>query len=134
MQLKTALYKNMHSRVSHFVANTGVMDKASFEVNLFPSYMHVNIDICYLTFYEFHLQILESIYFELARYWMEMKFQVKTKADALSGLYKFRSRDFKIESVMKVDISALGEYFPEDSFWQEYLADDDMKLMVNLSF
>lgn len=65
---------------------------------------------------------------------MEMKFQVKTKADALSGLYKFRSRDFKIESVMKVDISALGEYFPEDSFWQDYLADDDMKLMVNLSF
>ncbi|KAL0877422.1 hypothetical protein Bca101_027127 [Brassica carinata] len=104
-QLKTALYKNMHARVSHFVANTGLMDKASFE-------------------------ILDSIYFELARNWMEMKFQVKTKADALSGLYKFRSRDFKIESVMKVDISALGEYFPEDSFWQDYLADDDMKLMT----
>lgn len=65
---------------------------------------------------------------------MEMKFQVRTKADALSGLYKFRSRDFKIECVMKVDISALGKYFPEDSFWQEYLADDDMNLMVNLSF
>lgn len=67
---------------------------------------------------------------------MEVKFQARTKADALPGLYKFRSRDFKIESVMEVDISALGKYFPNDSFleWQEYMADDEMKLMVNLSF
>lgn len=66
---------------------------------------------------------------------MEMKFQAKTKADNLPGLYKFRSRDFKIESVMEVDISALGKYFPNESFseWQEYLADDDMKDMVNPS-
>ncbi|CAH2065804.1 unnamed protein product [Thlaspi arvense] len=107
LQLKIALYKNLHARVSHFVANTGLMDKASFE-------------------------ILDSIYFELARNWMMMKFQVKTKADAQTGLYKFRSRDFKIESVMEVDISALGKYFPNDSFseWQEYLADDDMKLVT----
>lgn len=83
---------------------------------------------------EFHLQILDKIYFELARNWMEMKFQAKTKAEAVSGLYKFRSRDFKIENVMEVDISALAKYFPNDSFseWQDYLADDDMKLMVNL--
>ncbi|KAF3587614.1 hypothetical protein F2Q69_00030329 [Brassica cretica] len=107
LQLKTALYKNQHARVAHFVANTGLMDKASFE-------------------------ILDSIYFELARNWMEMKYQVRTRADALFGLYKFRSRDFKIESVMEVDISALGKYFPSDSFseWQEYLADDDMKLLT----
>ena len=96
----------------------------------------MNMEICYLTFQELHLQILDSIYFELARNWMEMKYQVRTRADALFGLYKFRSRDFKIESVMEVDISALGKYFPSDSFseWQEYLANDDMKLMVNLSF
>ena len=96
----------------------------------------MNMEICYLTFQELHLQILDSIYFELARNWMEMKYQVRTRADALFGLYKFCSRDFKIESVMEVDISALGKYFPSDSFseWQEYLADDDMKLLVNLSF
>lgn len=81
---------------------------------------------------EFYPQLLDKIYFELARIWMEMKFQAKTKAENLSGMYKFRSRDFKIESVMEVDISALGKYFPNDSFseWQEYLADDDMKDMV----
>ncbi|XP_024011307.1 midasin [Eutrema salsugineum] len=107
LQLKIALYKNLHARVLHFVANAGLMDKASFE-------------------------ILGRIYFELVRNWMEMKFQVRTKADALSGIYKFRSRDFKIESVMEVDITALGKYFPNDSFseWQEYMADDDMKLMT----
>ncbi|KAH0879683.1 hypothetical protein HID58_067077 [Brassica napus] len=33
---------------------------------------------------------------------------------------------------MEVDISALGKYFPSESFseWQEYLANDDMKLMT----
>ncbi|EOA33535.1 hypothetical protein CARUB_v10019643mg [Capsella rubella] len=103
-QLKITLYKNLHARVLQFVANTALMDEASFE-------------------------LLDKIYFELARIWMEMKFQAKTKADNLPGLYKFRSRDFKIESVMEVDISALGKYFPNDSFseWQEYMADDDMK-------
>ncbi|CAA7023541.1 unnamed protein product [Microthlaspi erraticum] len=106
LQLKIALYKNLHARVLHFVTDTGQMDKPSFE-------------------------ILDKIYFELARNWMEVNFQARTKADALPGLYKFRSRDFKIESVMEVDISALGKYFPNDSFseWQEYIADDDMKLM-----
>ncbi|KFK27090.1 hypothetical protein AALP_AA8G332700 [Arabis alpina] len=107
LQLKIALYKNLHARVLHFVANTGLMDKASFE-------------------------ILDKMYLELARNWMEMKFQVKTKAEALSGLYKFRTRDFKIENVMEVDISALAKYFPNDSFseWQDYLADDDVKLVT----
>ncbi|KAL1208785.1 Midasin [Cardamine amara subsp. amara] len=110
LQLKIALYKNLHARVLHFVANTGLMDEASFE-------------------------LLDKIYFELARIWMEMKFQAKIKADNLPGLYKFRSRDFKIESVMEVDISALGKYFPNDSFseWQEYLADDDMKDMKDMT-
>ncbi|EOA33965.1 hypothetical protein CARUB_v10021460mg [Capsella rubella] len=109
LQLKVALYKNLHARVLQFVANTGLMDEASFE-------------------------LLDKVYCELARIWMEMKFQAKTKADNLSGLYKFRSRDFKIESVMEVDISALGRYFPNDSFseWQEYLADDDMKEMTHM--
>ncbi|XP_010470609.1 PREDICTED: midasin-like isoform X2 [Camelina sativa] len=109
LQLKVALYKNLHARVLQFVANAGLMDEASFE-------------------------LLDKIYFELARIWMEMKLQSKTKADNLSGLYKFRSRDFKIESVMEVDISALGKYFPNDSFseWQEYLADDDMKEMTHM--
>ncbi|VVB16033.1 unnamed protein product [Arabis nemorensis] len=107
LQLKIALCKILHARVLHSVANTGLMDKASFE-------------------------ILDQIYFELARNWMEMKFQVKTKAEALSGIYKFRTRDFKIDNVMEVDISALAKYFPNDSFseWQVYLADDDMKLMT----
>ncbi|CAN8238565.1 unnamed protein product [Cochlearia groenlandica] len=105
-QLKIALHKNLHARVLDLVANTGLLDKASFE-------------------------ILDKIYFELARNWMEMKFEASTKADALSGIYKFRSRDFKIESVMEVDISALGKYFPNESFseWQEYMADDDAKLV-----
>lgn len=136
MQLKIALYKDLHARVLHFVANTGLMDETSFEVNYFLSCMHFNMLICPLMLQEVHLQLLDKIYFELARIWMEMKFQAKIKADNLPGLYKFRSRDFKIESVMEVDISALGKYFPNDSFseWQEYLADDDMKDMVNPSF
>lgn len=96
----------------------------------------MNMLICHLMLEEFILQLLDKIYFELSRIWMEMKFQAKSKADSISGMYKFRSRDFKIESVMEVDISALGKYFPNDSFleWQEYLADDDINSVVNLSF
>ncbi|AAD10657.1 Hypothetical protein [Arabidopsis thaliana] len=110
LQLKVALYKNLHARVLQFVANTGLLDEASFE-------------------------LLDKIYVELARIWMEMKFQAKTKADNLPGLYKFRSRDFKIDSVMEVDISALGKYFPNESFseWQEYLADDDTKNVKDMT-
>jgi len=138
LQLKVALYKNLHARVLQFVANTGLLDEASFEVKYLLSCMHMNMLICYLMSQEFYPQLLDKIYVELARIWMEMKFQAKTKADNLPGLYKFRSRDFKIDSVMEVDISALGKYFPNESFseWQEYLADDDtknVKDMVNPS-
>jgi midasin len=36
---------------------------------------------------------------------------------------------------MEVDISALGKYFPNESFseWQEYLADDDTKNVKDMT-
>ncbi|XP_010530743.1 PREDICTED: midasin-like [Tarenaya hassleriana] len=102
LQLKVVLYKDLHFRISQFVANAKIMDKDSFE-------------------------LLHKIYLELASIWMEMKFQAESKADSISQLYKFRVRDFKIESVMEVDISGLSKHLANDSFseWQEFLADGD---------
>ncbi|XP_010528473.1 PREDICTED: midasin [Tarenaya hassleriana] len=102
LQLKAVLYKDLHFRISQFIANAKIMDKDSFE-------------------------LLHKLYLELASIWMEMKFQAESKADSISQLYKFRARDFKIESVMEVDISGLGKHLTNDSFseWQEFIAEGD---------
>ncbi|GAV80132.1 AAA_5 domain-containing protein [Cephalotus follicularis] len=97
------IHHNILARVSHHVANAKLMDNESF-------------------------MILDKIFCECAKTWMNIKVQIKTKEDSDAQQYKFRPRDFKIESVLDVDISSLAKSVSFDSFpeWQQLLSKEEL--------
>ena len=57
-----------------------------------------------------------------------MKVQVKGKEDYEAQQYKFKPRAFKIENVIEIDISSLGNSVANETFseWQELLSEDEL--------
>lgn len=55
--------------------------------------------------------------------------QVKMREDD-SQQYKFRSREFKIENVIELDISTLGKSLANESFleWKELVLEDEQSV------
>ncbi|CBI35900.3 unnamed protein product, partial [Vitis vinifera] len=102
LQLKAAVRQNILVRVAHFVANAHLFDNASFMLS-------------------------NKIFDEIACFWMNMKVQVKGKEDYDAQQYKFKPRAFKMENIIEIDISTLGNSFANESFseWQELLSEDE---------
>ncbi|ONI15461.1 hypothetical protein PRUPE_3G044200 [Prunus persica] len=100
-QLKTTLHRNILVRVSHSVANARLMDYASF-------------------------MLLDKTYSEITDHWMSMKIQSRNKQDYASLQFKFKPRAFKLESIIDLDISALGKTLANQSFldWKEFISVD----------
>uniref|UniRef100_F6HXY6 Midasin n=2 Tax=Vitis vinifera TaxID=29760 RepID=F6HXY6_VITVI len=72
-------------------------------------------------------QLSNKIFDEIACFWMNMKVQVKGKEDYDAQQYKFKPRAFKMENIIEIDISTLGNSFANESFseWQELLSEDE---------
>lgn len=66
---------------------------------------------------------------------MNMKVQVKGKEDYDAQQYKFKPRAFKMENIIEIDISTLGNSFANESFseWQELLSEDEFTEKVTFS-
>lgn len=77
-------------------------------------------------------QLLEKIFGVFAKLWMDMKIQAKTKEELASLDFKFRPRGFKIENVIEVDLSNLGNLLEGESFleWQKLAAEEEDSVSV----
>ena len=76
-------------------------------------------------------QLLHEIFHKIASLWM--KHRAKSTDDGRSELFKFRSRTFKMESILKIDVSNCANLLANDSFseWQELLSEElDDKVMI----
>ncbi|KDO65104.1 hypothetical protein CISIN_1g0000012mg, partial [Citrus sinensis] len=102
LQLRASVYQNALIRVAHSVANSRLMDKASF-------------------------MLLDKIFSEFASIWTNMKDEVKTKENHNAQQYKFRPRAFKVDRVFEVEKSSLRKFFANDAFseWQELLLEEE---------
>ncbi|KAJ4836844.1 hypothetical protein Tsubulata_018473 [Turnera subulata] len=102
LQLKATLHQNILLRVAHFVADARRIDNASFKM-------------------------LDKIFHEFADLWMNMKVELKNKEGHEAQDYKFRTRAFRMASIVDVDISTLQPLAANDSFleWQELLSEEE---------
>lgn len=77
--------------------------------------------------------MLDTIFDEFSSLWMGMKVQVKTKEENEAVLYKFRPRAFKIDSIIRADISTLRSSIGNAAFseWQDMiLAEEEIDVQV----
>ncbi|XP_050232290.1 midasin isoform X2 [Mercurialis annua] len=102
LKLKISLHLNILVRVSHFVADSKRIDRTAFK-------------------------LLDKLFSEFARLWMNMKIQVKSKEGCDAQEYKFRPRAFEIKHVIDVDISTFGKFLSDEnsSEWLELLSADE---------
>lgn len=66
--------------------------------------------------------LLNKIFDQFARMWIDMKLHIKAKEDDEAQKYKFRPRTFRIEDILQVDLLSVGEFAPDESLsleWQE---------------
>lgn len=100
--VKSAIYLNILFRVVHSIGQARLLDSASF-------------------------LLLDNIFDEFAGFWMEMKLQTRIKEESDAKRFKFRSRVFRIENIMDVDISTLRSSIENSNFleWQEMTAEED---------
>ncbi|KAK4741715.1 hypothetical protein SAY87_025303 [Trapa incisa] len=101
MQLKATLHHNVLVQVAQSIFNGRFMSNTSFI-------------------------LLDEIFKTYANLWMDTKVQAKEKQELASQMYRFRTRRVKIESVVEVDISTLGESFENEIFneWQELASEE----------
>ncbi|CAN0878069.1 MDN1 [Linum grandiflorum] len=101
LQVKAAIYHNVLVRLVHLLAETQMIDSASFE-------------------------ILDKLFNDFATMWMDMKVEVQDKEGHSTQQFKFKPRAFEIENVVDSDVSVLGSFFSDDSFseLQELLSED----------
>ncbi|KAK2975328.1 hypothetical protein RJ640_013841 [Escallonia rubra] len=101
LQMKAVIHQNLLRRVAHSAAEDRFMDNDSF-------------------------MLLDKIFEEFASSWVKMKVQLKTREDYEAQQYKFRPRAFKIENVIGIDISNLGNSISNESFeeWQELVSEE----------
>lgn len=99
---KISLHHNFLVRIAQSVSEAQLMDNSCFTA-------------------------LDKIFGEFASLWMNMKDEVKTKQEDEAQQYKFRPRAFKIESIIELDISTLGNSLENETLseWQELLSEED---------
>ncbi|XP_068635226.1 midasin isoform X2 [Aristolochia californica] len=96
---ETAILLILLERVSHFLNTSSLMDKASF---LF----------------------VDEIFKCFSNIWFNLKSKIRTKRDYESQQFKFRSRAFKVEEILEIDVSGLRDFASDGTLsyeWQEAL-------------
>ncbi|KAL5579519.1 hypothetical protein UlMin_011961 [Ulmus minor] len=101
-QLKASLYHNILFRTAYFLSNTHMMDSESFKK-------------------------LDKIFGRFAKLWMRMKEQAKIQEGIDSQQFKLRSRAFKIDTIIELDISTLGNSLDDESYmeWKDLVSEDE---------
>ncbi|PIN24695.1 hypothetical protein CDL12_02577 [Handroanthus impetiginosus] len=115
--------------VSHTVAST-LPSKVSVYHNVLERIKVSAADVRFLGDTSFKL--LHEIFDEVARLWM--KHRVKPMEESNAQQFKLRTRAFKLESIIEVDVSNCANLLASDSFseWQELLSEElDEKIRVN---
>ncbi|KAL2462441.1 ATPase [Forsythia ovata] len=104
LQLRISMYQNVLAQIKHSVADARFLDDATFK-------------------------LLDEIFDKFAREWMHMKLKVKTREENQAQQFKFKTRAFKIESIIEIDISNLASLLPNESFseWQEMLSEEHVE-------
>ncbi|MCL7041049.1 hypothetical protein MKW94_021074 [Papaver nudicaule] len=103
LQLPASLYHNLLVRKAHDVINSLLIDTKCFE-------------------------FLSDIFEQFSKLWMSMKDQIKERQNDESHNYKFKTRQFKIEDILEVDVSSLRNFFMDETLsmeWQELLAEEE---------
>lgn len=100
--LKAALEHNILVHITHSVNMARLIDSDSFK-------------------------LLDNIFSGFASIWIDMKIQGKNQENLAAQVYKFKPRAFQIESVMEVDVSALGKLLASDNLmeWKELLSEEE---------
>ncbi|KAG6397962.1 hypothetical protein SASPL_139412 [Salvia splendens] len=107
LPFKVSVYHNILDRLKESIAGSGFLSASSFK-------------------------LLHEIFHKIASLWM--KHRAKSTDDGRSELFKFRSRTFKMESILEIDVSNCAILLANDSFseWQELLSEElDDKIRVN---
>ncbi|KAK6125035.1 hypothetical protein DH2020_041213 [Rehmannia glutinosa] len=107
LPFKVSIYHNILTRIKDSAADTRFLGGSSFKR-------------------------LHEIFDDIASLWM--KHRSKPIDECKSQQFKFRTRAFKIESIIDIDVSSCANLLANDSFseWQELLADElDEKIRVN---
>ncbi|KAI3975195.1 hypothetical protein MKX01_020596 [Papaver californicum] len=103
LQLPASLYHNLLVRKAHDVFNSMLIDTKCFE-------------------------FLSYIFDQFSKLWLSMKDQTKERQDDEAHNYKFKTRQFKIEDILEVDVSSLRNSFKDETLsmeWQELLAEEE---------
>ncbi|CAA3030254.1 midasin [Olea europaea subsp. europaea] len=106
-QLRISIYQNVLAQIKHSVADARFLDYATFK-------------------------LLDEIFDKFAREWMHMKLKVKAREDNQAQQFKFKTRAFKIESIIEIDISNLASLLPNESFseWEEMLSEEHVEKLT----
>ncbi|KAI3964519.1 hypothetical protein MKW92_001685 [Papaver armeniacum] len=103
LQLPASLYHNLLARKAHDVVNSMLIDTKCFE-------------------------FLSYIFDQFSKLWLSMKDQTKERQEDEAHNYKFKTRQFKIEDILEVDVSSLRSSFMDETLsmeWQELLAEEE---------
>lgn len=73
-------------------------------------------------------QLLEKIFDNFSRRWMDMKLHLRMKEENNDQLVTFRSRALKIENIIDSDISNLESAVSNENFsdWKEMFSGDEL--------
>ncbi|KAI3970128.1 hypothetical protein MKW92_029744 [Papaver armeniacum] len=103
VQLPASLYHTLLARKAHDVVNSRLIDTKCFE-------------------------FLSYIFDQFSKLWLSMKDQTKERQEDEAHNYKFKTRQFKIEDILEVDVSSLRNSFTDETLsmeWQEMLAEEE---------
>ncbi|XP_026437070.1 midasin-like [Papaver somniferum] len=103
LQLPASLYHTLLARQAHDVINSMLIDTKCFE-------------------------FLSYIFNQFSKLWLSMKDQTKERQEDEAHNYKFKTRQFKIEDILEVDVSSLRNSFTDETLsmeWQELLKEEE---------
>ncbi|XP_058750373.1 midasin-like isoform X2 [Vicia villosa] len=97
VRCRATIYWNILVQIAYSVANAKMIDCKSYT-------------------------LLQRIFDEFSSLWMKMKVDAKSKSDYDAQQFKFKSREFQIESVIEVEIPALANSIAAEAFseWKEF--------------
>ncbi|KAI5422495.1 hypothetical protein KIW84_045799 [Lathyrus oleraceus] len=97
VRCRATIYCNILVQIAYSIANAKLIDCKSY-------------------------MLLQRIFDEFSSLWMKMKVDAKSKSDYDAQQFKFKSREFQIESVIEVEIPALANSSAAEAFseWKEF--------------
>ncbi|KAL5697769.1 hypothetical protein ACHQM5_028886 [Ranunculus cassubicifolius] len=101
--------------------------------NIFVRLVHVIVNSQLISHKSFKL--LQQIFDKFAGLWMSMKIQTKEKEENDARSYKFKTRHFKIEDILDVEVSSLQNFLSDDCLrveWKEMMEEEESSAQPDL--